>query len=218
MVSKMHITIYKGGSSRPSWGGGNWARGPNLGYPQNWKLHGFNPLFLGMNPNSLLKKGKYKKTFWELWCPLPGLGGMAGLPPPPGSASAPVETNQTNQAISSVRKFVYLCGRRHPVVNNFPLSHVIFKVNFPLSNDPLALVSAKSQQQHFNGSLSQVKDLELSLAMNSSVFNYLADSGVIDLWRRIAYGDVPLWPWLVAVRLPNEAKWSWWVKLFLSTL
>ena len=59
------------------------------------------------------------------------------------------------------------------MVNNFPLSHVIFKVNFPLSNDPLALVSAKRQQQHFNDSLSQV-DLELSWAMNSSVFNNLA--------------------------------------------
>ena len=60
------------------------------------------------------------------------------------------------------------------MVNNFPLSHVIFKVNFPLSNDPLALVSAKHQQQHFNESFSQVKDLELSWAMNSSVFNNLA--------------------------------------------
>ena len=48
------------------------------------------------------------------------------------------------------------------MLNGFPLSHVIFKVNFPLSNDTLALVSAKRQQQHFNESLSQVKDLELS--------------------------------------------------------
>ena len=74
----------------------------------------------------------------------------------------PVGTNQTNQATSNVPKFVDLCGRRHPLVNNFPLSHVIFKVNFPLPNDPLALVSAKRQQQHFNESFSQVKDLELS--------------------------------------------------------
>ena len=60
------------------------------------------------------------------------------------------------------------------MVNNFPPSHVIFKVNFPLSKDPLVLVSAKRQQQHFNESLSQVKGLELSWAMNSSVFNNLA--------------------------------------------
>ena len=32
----------------------NLAQGPNLGYPQNWKLHGFNPLFFGIDPNSLL--------------------------------------------------------------------------------------------------------------------------------------------------------------------
>ena len=43
--------------------------------------------------------------------------------------------------MSSVPEFLDLGGRRLPVVNNFPLSHVIFKVNFPLSNDPLALVS-----------------------------------------------------------------------------
>ena len=43
----------------------------------------------------------------------------------------------------SVPNFFDLGGKRHPVVNNFPLSHLIFKVNFPLSNDPLALVSAK---------------------------------------------------------------------------
>ena len=42
---------------------------------------------------------------------------------------------------NSIPKFVDLGGRRHPVVNNFPLLHVIFKVNFPLSNDPLALLS-----------------------------------------------------------------------------
>ena len=41
----------------------------------------------------------------------------------------------------SVPEFLDLGGRRHPLVNSFPLSHVIFKVNFPLSNDPLALVS-----------------------------------------------------------------------------
>ena len=40
------------------------------------------------------------------------------------------------------------------MVNNFPLSHVIFKVNFPLSNDPLALVSEKHQQQRHNTGLS----------------------------------------------------------------
>ena len=38
------------------------------------------------------------------------------------------------------------------MVINFPLSQAIFKVNFPLSNDPLALVSAKRQQQrHYTG-------------------------------------------------------------------
>ena len=51
-------------------------------------------------------------------------------------------------------KNVDLGGRLHPVVNNFPLSHVNFKVNFPLSNNPLALVSAKRQQQHHNTGLS----------------------------------------------------------------
>ena len=55
---------------------------------------------------------------------------------------------------ASVPKFVDLGGRRHPVVNNFPLSRVIFKVNFPLSNDPLALVSAKRLQQRHNTGLS----------------------------------------------------------------
>ena len=94
---------------------------------------------------------------------------MAGLPSL-DPAVQPVGTNQTNQATSSVPKFFDLCGRRHPVVNNFLLSHVIFNVNFPFSNDPLALVSAKRQQQHLNESLSLVKDLELSRAMNSSFF------------------------------------------------
>ena len=65
-----------------------------------------------------------------------GGGGMAGSPL--GRPVQPVGAIQTNQATSSVPKFVDLCGRRHPVVNNFPLSHVIFKVNFALSNDPLA--------------------------------------------------------------------------------
>ena len=37
-------------------GGGNLALSPNLVYPQNWKLYGFNPLFFGMDPNSLSKK------------------------------------------------------------------------------------------------------------------------------------------------------------------
>ena len=54
----------------------------------------------------------------------------------------------------SVPKFVDLGGRRHPMVNNFSLSHVIFKVNFPHSNDPLALVSEKRQQQCHNTGLS----------------------------------------------------------------
>ena len=47
------------------------------------------------------------------------------------------------------------------MVNNFPFSHVIFKVNFPLSNDPLALVSAKRQQQRHNTGLS-LKSTRLS--------------------------------------------------------
>ena len=47
------------------------------------------------------------------------------------------------------------------MVNNFPLSHVIFKVNFPLSNEPLALVSAKRQQQRHNTGLS-LKSTRLS--------------------------------------------------------
>ena len=81
----------------PVLGGTNLGRGPNIGYPQNWKLHGFNPLFLFflMDPNSLSKKIKRKrKSFWELfggqktwWPPLPGLwGAWPGWPP--GSASA----------------------------------------------------------------------------------------------------------------------------------
>ena len=61
----------------------------------------------------------------------------------------------------SVPEFLDLGERRHPVVNNFPLSHVIFKVNFPLSNDPLALVSAKRQQQRHNTGLS-LKSARLS--------------------------------------------------------
>ena len=61
----------------------------------------------------------------------------------------------------SVPEFLDLGGRRQPVVNNFPLSHVIFKVNFPLSNDPLALVSAKRQQQRHNTGLS-LKSTQLS--------------------------------------------------------
>ena len=28
--------------------GSSLVRGPNLGYPENWKLHGFNPLILGL--------------------------------------------------------------------------------------------------------------------------------------------------------------------------
>ena len=47
-------------------GGGNLARGPNLGYPQNWKLYGFNPLFFGMDPKSLSKKWKIN-VFGELF-------------------------------------------------------------------------------------------------------------------------------------------------------
>ena len=46
--------------------------------------------------------------------------------------------------VFSVPKYVDLGGRRHLVMNNFPLSRVIFKVNFPLSNDPLALMSVNS--------------------------------------------------------------------------
>ena len=60
-----------------------------------------------------------------------------------------------------VPKFIDLGGRRHPVVNNFPLSHVIFEVNFPFSNDPLALLSAKRQQQRHNTRLS-LKSTRLS--------------------------------------------------------
>ena len=61
----------------------------------------------------------------------------------------------------SVPKFIDLCVRRHPVMNNFPLSHVIFKVNFLLSNDPLILVSAKRQLQRHNTGLS-LKSTRLS--------------------------------------------------------
>ena len=94
--------------------------------------------------------------------PFLGFGGHGRVSPPPMDPPVqPIETNQTNQTTSIVSKFVDMCGRRHPVVNNFPLSHVILKVNFPLSNDP-------------NESLSQVKDLKLSWAMNSSGFNNLA--------------------------------------------
>ena len=72
-----------------------------------------------------------------------------------------IGSNDSHIECSSVPKFVDLGGRRHPVVNNFPLSHVIFKVNFPLSNDPLALVSAKGQQQRHNTGLS-LKSTRLS--------------------------------------------------------
>ena len=56
------------------------------------------------------------------------------------------------------------------MVNNFPLSHVIFKVNFPLSNDPLALVSAKRQQQRHNTGLS----LKLKLTRLSSFIEFIS--------------------------------------------
>ena len=73
-------------------GGGNLARGPNLGYPKNWKHHGFNALFFGWT------QIHFRKVFWELFFlgggggkshdghPSWALEGMAGLPP--GSASA----------------------------------------------------------------------------------------------------------------------------------
>ena len=54
-----------------------------------------------------------------------------------GSVGGP-HIRATKNGATSVPKFIDLGGRLHPVVNNFPLSHVIFKVNFPLSNDPLA--------------------------------------------------------------------------------
>ena len=66
-------------------GGVNLGRAPNLGTPE--LLHGFNPLFFGMDSNSLSKKNKKIKVFWEtffFWgggggqttCwPLPWLGG-----------------------------------------------------------------------------------------------------------------------------------------------
>ena len=38
------------------------------------------------------------------------VGAMAGLPPPLDPPVLPVGTNQTNQATSSVPKFVDLCG------------------------------------------------------------------------------------------------------------
>ena len=47
------------------------------------------------------------------------------------------------------------------MVNNFPLSQAIFEVHFPLSNDPLALVSAKRQQQRHHTGLS-LKSMRLS--------------------------------------------------------
>ena len=79
-------------------GGGGWnlARGSNLGSCQNSKLHGFNPLFFGMDPNSLSKKmnNKNKSFLGALGGkrhdgPLPGLwvGPWPGCPPPHGSAS-----------------------------------------------------------------------------------------------------------------------------------
>ena len=75
---------------------------------------------------------------------------LKGKRPPEVSTASSIKRSP----LHSVPKFVDLGGRRHPVVNNFPLSHVIFKVNFPLSNDPLALVSAERQQQRNNTSLS----------------------------------------------------------------
>ena len=66
-------------------GGGNLGRGPNLGYPQNWKLHGFNPLFFGMDPNSLSKKmGAFGGGANDMMSPFLGFGGGAwpGCPPP----------------------------------------------------------------------------------------------------------------------------------------
>ena len=61
-----NLTSSQGWIQPAVWGGGgNQARGPNLGYPKNWKLYGFNPLFFWMDPSSLSKKGK--KAFWELY-------------------------------------------------------------------------------------------------------------------------------------------------------
>ena len=68
-------------------GGGTWARGPNLGYPQNSKLHGFNPLFLGCTQIHFRKKKI--GSFWgpkDMMTPSCALGGMVCLAP--GSASA----------------------------------------------------------------------------------------------------------------------------------
>ena len=76
-------------------GEGQLGAGSNLGYRQNSKLHGFNPLFFGMDPNSLSKKMNHKnKSFLgDLGAkrhdgPLPGLwvGPWPGCLPP-GSAS-----------------------------------------------------------------------------------------------------------------------------------
>ena len=76
--------------------GGNLGRGPNLEYPQNWKLHGFNPLFFGWTQIHFQKKLKLK--FFGSFCRgpkdiRPSLSGLWGPwpcfpPPPPGSASA----------------------------------------------------------------------------------------------------------------------------------
>ena len=81
-------------------GGGNLARGPNLGYPQNIKLHGFNPLFW-MDPNSLSKK-KFLGDFRgpkDMMAPLHGLwGAMAGSPP----LDPPVEARETEARASHV--------------------------------------------------------------------------------------------------------------------
>ena len=86
-------------------GGGNQARGPNLGYPQNWKLHGFNPLFFGWTQIYIRKK----KLWGSFMMPLPGLSGaMIGSPLDPPVQT--VGTNQTNQATSSSQNVLICVG------------------------------------------------------------------------------------------------------------
>ena len=61
----------------PVLGEANLGRGPNLGYPQNWKLHGFNPLFLGWTQIQFWKKNMSLRetssfgetlVFWRKFC------------------------------------------------------------------------------------------------------------------------------------------------------
>ena len=78
--------------------------------------------------------------------PSPVLAGLPASPPPvlagPPASPPPVLAGPpASPSPVSVPKLVDLGGKWHPLVNNFPLSLLIFNVNFSLSADDLAFVT-----------------------------------------------------------------------------